>query len=69
MSKFEIIIASVPDRENVVAEIWHEQMMLAEVNNENGIFEVDLYPVEVTRIPLQAFLDALIDAQKLLSNS
>lgn len=69
MSIFEIIIASVPDRENVVAEIWHEQKMLAEVSNENGIVEVELYPGDVTRMPLHAFLDVLTDAQKMLANS
>lgn len=47
MNRFEVIIASVPDRENVVAEIWYEQKMLAEVSNEDGNVEVELYPGEV----------------------
>jgi len=69
MSKFEIVIATVPDRENVVAEIWHGKQMLAEVSNEDGGYIVELYPREITRISLQAFLDILTEAQKKLSGS
>ena len=34
MSKFNIELSSVPDRENLVAEIWYEKKMVAEVNKE-----------------------------------
>ena len=34
MSKFNIELSSVPDRENLVAEIWYENKMVAEVNKE-----------------------------------
>jgi hypothetical protein len=38
-------IASVPDRDDVVAEIWHGQEMMAEVSRvEAGCYIVELYP-------------------------
>ena len=38
MSKFNIELSSVPDRENLVAEIWYENKMVAEVNKETEKF-------------------------------
>ena len=35
MSKFKIEISSVPDRENLVSEIWHNEILVAEINQEN----------------------------------
>ena len=32
----DIKIASVPDRENIVAELWHENEQFAELNQEQG---------------------------------
>lgn len=69
MNKFEVVIASVPDRENVVAEIWYDRKMLAEVSNEDGNVEVELYPGEAIKVSLTSFLDVLRDAQKKLLNS
>mgnify|MGYP006879916913 CR=1 FL=1 len=34
MSKLKIEISSVPDRENLVAEIWHNEILVAEINQE-----------------------------------
>lgn len=33
-NNYEIIIASPSDRENLVAEIWHDGRQLAEISNE-----------------------------------
>lgn len=41
-SRFTIEIASVPDRDYVVAEIWLEEGMFAELRYENG-FHLQLY--------------------------
>ncbi|HRC87544.1 MAG TPA: hypothetical protein PK413_18255 [Thermoanaerobaculia bacterium] len=38
----KILIASVPDRERVVAELWAGEVQLGEVSNEDGVFRVEL---------------------------
>lgn len=40
----EIIVASVPDREGLVAEIYSDREQVAEVRREPEAFEVDVYP-------------------------
>ncbi len=40
----EIIIASVRDREELVAEIWQENMLVAELSQEEGRLLIDIYP-------------------------
>ena len=40
----EIQIASVTDREELVAEIWVGSQMLAELRHEGGEHRVQLYP-------------------------
>lgn len=37
MSMFNIKIASVPDRENLVAEIWCQEKLIAELNQEENL--------------------------------
>ena len=32
MKKFEILITDVPDRENLVAEVWYGETLIAEIN-------------------------------------
>ncbi len=41
-----IVIASPPDREGVVAEIWHGDEMWGEVANEEGRLTLEFYPKE-----------------------
>jgi|JI102314A1RNA_FD_contig_21_16220032_length_331_multi_3_in_0_out_0_1 hypothetical protein len=41
---FEIILASVPDRDDLVAEIWRGDSQFAEVRREEERFFVELYP-------------------------
>ena len=41
---FEIILASSPHREHVVAEIWIENAHLAELRHEAGQTWIELYP-------------------------
>ena len=43
MGKFTVNIASVPDRERVVAEIWLDDELAAEVYSEDNIFYVEFY--------------------------
>ncbi|MBC6996028.1 hypothetical protein QWY85_12160 [Neolewinella lacunae] len=37
MKKFTIEIASIPDMDNLVAEVWYDDQMVFEINQENGI--------------------------------
>jgi len=64
MSKFKIEISSVPDRENLVAEIWHNELLIAEINQENEILEIELYQSEKITFGLEEFLDILNSAKK-----
>jgi len=64
MSEFKIEISSVPDRENLVAEIWHNELLIAEINQENEILEIELYQSEKITFGLEEFLDILNSAKK-----
>jgi hypothetical protein len=44
MSKHEVILASPPDRENLVAQISADREMWAEINHESDHFEIEFYP-------------------------
>jgi hypothetical protein len=66
MSKFKIEITSVPDRENLVAEIWFEDSLIAEVNQENDEAEIELYHSESTTFNLSEFLTVLETARNKL---
>ncbi|SFW77624.1 hypothetical protein SAMN02927921_04251 [Sinomicrobium oceani] len=63
MKKFEIQIASVPDRENLVAEIWLGDDLICEINNENGHFEIEFYTEIVGKINYSVFLEILQKAK------
>ena len=43
MKDFEVLIASVPDREKTVAEIWFANTLIAEVSQERDSLEIDIY--------------------------
>jgi hypothetical protein len=64
MSQFKIEIASVPDRENLVAEIWYSEVLIAEINQEKENLEIQLYPVDRISVKLEEYLDALHTAKK-----
>lgn len=69
MKKLELTITSVPDRENLVAEIWLQDKMIAEVNSEGGTFNLELYHSGQINVPLEEFIKILVDAKKKLSDS
>lgn len=67
---FVIEIASVSDRDDLVAEIWWGGAMVAEVNRgvENE-FRVDIYPAESGQpwsFDLSAWVDILNEAKRRL---
>lgn len=59
MSKFKIEITSVPDREKLVAEIWFEENLIAEINTERDCVELELYPSQGLILELNEFIKAL----------
>lgn len=44
LSEFQIQVASAPDREKCVVEVWHGDNQVCEVNEEYGQPVVELYP-------------------------
>lgn len=44
MEDFEITVASLPDRENIVAEIAYKGYQWVELSNECGKFIIQFYP-------------------------
>ena len=68
MKKFKIEITSVPDRKNLVTEIWFGENLVAEVNHESDYLEIELYPSEKLKFRFKNFQDALEDAKNKLNN-
>lgn len=64
MSNFNIELSSVPDRENLVAEIWYGEKMIAEVNKESGEFVIEFYLDEKKSFVLDEFFEALENAKR-----
>ena len=64
MSKFYIELSSVPDRENLVAEIWYEKKMVAEVNKETEKFVIEFYLDEKISFMLDEFFEVLENAKR-----
>jgi len=67
MKKLEIILASMPDREKEVAEIWDGKQMIAEVNQENSDLDLEIYINGFAlKVNYDIFLSALIEAKEKL---
>ncbi len=64
MSKFKIEIASVPDRENLVAEIWYNEILVAEINQETAKLEIEFYLNEKIIFGLDDFFETLETAKR-----
>ena len=63
------VIASVSDRENLVAELLCEEEQWAELNQEGPTLEVELYPrsdSEPWRFDFDELVEALFRARSLL---
>ena len=64
---FRLVIASLPDRENCVCEIYYNQIQWAEISQENGIIMIQFYPhphQEYWEFPMDVALAILQKAQK-----
>lgn len=65
-----IEITSPCDREYLVAEIWREDVMVAEVNQEDNNMNLIIYcNGGVMSLNYEGFLEIIIEAKKLLRPS
>jgi len=64
MSKFKIEIASVPDRENLVAEVWYDDILVAEINQETEKLEIEFYLNRKITFELNELLETLKIAKR-----
>lgn len=64
-------VSSPPDRENLVVEVFFDDIQWAEVNQESGEFEVEFYPRpdnKPWRVPLATIVDVLERVKDELAN-
>ena len=66
--KFSVDVVSPSDKEYLVAEIWFDDLMIAEINQENGFFEIEIYSLfgKSIKFSLEELLDILAEAKKKL---
>ena len=69
MKTLTIEIVSPPDKENLVAEIWQDDQMIAEINQEKETLELEIYINKTGKIKLEFnnIIDTLKKAKKILS--
>jgi hypothetical protein len=68
--KFTVEIASVPDRDDLVAEIWWGEAMVAELyRGSTGAVEIEIYPAKSHapwNFDLASWLGVLAEAKRRL---
>jgi hypothetical protein len=72
MIKYNTIVTSTPDREKLVVEIWDNDQMIAEINQENTTLAVEIYfnaNKQPLRLNYKAFLEALEEGKQKLVGS
>lgn len=69
MEKFSITVASLPNRDQLVAEIFYEDVQWVEISQDTGKLIIEFYPhptLECWQFPLDQALEALQKAKKRL---
>ena len=66
MREFDIFITCPPDRIYLVAEIWYAETLVAEINQETEMLEIEFYLTERTIFNLSEFLEVLEKAKNKL---
>jgi hypothetical protein len=67
MKKLTTEIASPPDRENLVAEIWQGDQMIAEINQESDHLELEIFTnKEDLKLNYDDFIEILKKAKEML---
>jgi len=69
MNQFKIEIASVSDRDKLVAEIWYGTELIAEINQEHNNLEIELYLDGKVTFDYQEFINTLETAKNKLLKS
>ena len=67
MEKFDISIASLPDKENLVAEIFYENVQWVQISQETDKMIIQFYPhtkKDYWEFPLDEALEVLERAKK-----
>jgi len=67
-TEFEILITSPSDREYLVAEIWHSNQLILEINQEQGDLCIEFYFKENKKFNYIDLIEALVAAKDLLTN-
>lgn len=65
-NKFSIEVTSVPDRNDLVAEIWLGQELIAELRHEHDSLQIQLYQPpdgQCWDVPYEEFAGALTQAR------
>ena len=68
--EFRVCVSSPPDRQKLVAEIFFGNEQWAELNQENGILELEFYSRangESWRLPLDEVLESVSEARTRLT--
>lgn len=66
---WRVTVASPPDREGLVAEVFFGDVQWAEINQDSGTLEVEFYPRPdggFWCLPLETVFAALLDAKSRL---
>lgn len=68
MSHLTIEVASVPDRDELVAELWQGSEQVAELSNESGRLVLQVYPPKTGawEFELSRFEEALAELRRRL---
>jgi hypothetical protein len=65
MTHFTIQIANTSDREKLVSEIWLEETLIAEINQESENLQIEIYAGKgKILLPLNEFMEALLQAKQ-----
>lgn len=59
INMFEILLVSMPDREKLVAEIWFDNFLLTEINQEHGNLKIEFYTQSGITFDLDEILNAI----------
>ncbi|MCG8411519.1 MAG: hypothetical protein MI739_09570 [Bacteroidales bacterium] len=69
MKEYLVEIASVPDRDFLVAEIWYGEVLVAEINQEKEDLEIEFYLKDSLKFNYKAFCNVLLEAERKLRSS
>ncbi len=67
LTQFTIQTASVPDRENLIVEIWFQEDLIAEINKEQNTLEIEFYLNKRITFDLEDFQTTLEKAKNRLN--